>query len=196
MRAERQAVERAEPDEERGLFGLSLMLSAIVHGAVVFWLALFAPGLEEGELFIPPDSMVQVELVTELPARVAAPAPQEEAPVSDAEVARAAAPPARRPDPEVLAASWRQQMLAQVQEYKVYPEEARRRRDEAVVTVKFTMDRGGRVIYVRVLDSSGNPVLDQAAMDAVKRASPLPVPPPGIPGSPIAVVLPIAFRLE
>ncbi|HYC05074.1 MAG TPA: energy transducer TonB [Azospirillaceae bacterium] len=196
MRAERQALERTEPEEERGLFGLSLMLSAIIHGAAVFWLALFTPGAEEGELFIPSDTMVQVELVTEVPARVAAPAPVEEAPVSDAEVARAAAPPARRPDPEVVAASWRQQMLAQVQEYKVYPDEARRRREEATVMVKFTMDRGGRVIYVRVLDSSGNPLLDQAAMDAVKRASPLPEPPPGVPGSPIAVVLPVAFMLE
>jgi len=50
----------------------------------------------------------------------------------------------------------------------VYPEEARRERIEGVVILEATTDKEGNVINIRVLRSK-DPLLDQAAMDAVRK---------------------------
>lgn len=49
-----------------------------------------------------------------------------------------------------------------------YPEEARRERIEGVVILEATTDKEGNVINIRVLRSK-DPLLDQAAMDAVRK---------------------------
>src|SRR5262245_53970257 len=45
------------------------------------------------------------------------------------------------------------------------------------VLVQFTINRGGRVLDARVARSSGIKDLDSEALNAIKRASPLPLPP-------------------
>jgi protein TonB len=45
------------------------------------------------------------------------------------------------------------------------------------VLVRFSINRGGRVLNARVARSSGFQDLDNEAINAVKRASPLPLPP-------------------
>jgi periplasmic protein TonB len=59
-----------------------------------------------------------------------------------------------------------------------YPAEARRKRLRGEAHVQFTVTRDGGVSGVRVVRSSGSPVLDQAALDTVRRAAPF----PAIPG--------------
>jgi TonB family protein len=49
-------------------------------------------------------------------------------------------------------------------------------RREGAVLVHFSTNRGGRVLDVRVAKSSGSQDLDREAVNAVKRASPLPLP--------------------
>jgi TonB family protein len=51
---------------------------------------------------------------------------------------------------------------------------------ESTVVVQFSIDREGRVLDARVVQSSGYPRLDRSAVDVVKRASPLPPPPPDL----------------
>jgi periplasmic protein TonB len=47
--------------------------------------------------------------------------------------------------------------------HKTYPEEARRRGNQGSVTLRFSVDRSGRVVDVVVVGSAGASVLDAAA---------------------------------
>jgi periplasmic protein TonB len=55
-----------------------------------------------------------------------------------------------------------------------YPARARRERLRGEVQVSFTVGGGGSVSDIRVVRSSGLPVLDQAALETVRRAAPFP----------------------
>ena len=54
---------------------------------------------------------------------------------------------------------------------------------QGVVVVAFSVTASGSAAGIRVARSSGHGVLDQAALGAVRRASPFPPPPPGAPRS-------------
>ncbi len=56
----------------------------------------------------------------------------------------------------------------------VYPYSAIMRGEEGTVTLRFTIERTGRLSGVEVVRSSGVPELDTAAVNAVKEASPFP----------------------
>jgi protein TonB len=58
--------------------------------------------------------------------------------------------------------------------------------------VAFRLGQGGQVLSASVAGSSGDPVLDQEALALVRRASPMPPPPPGM-GGVIALAVPIRF---
>jgi len=74
--------------------------------------------------------------------------------------------------------------LARVQDwlrrYNRYPDAARRAGLQDRVAVTFVIDRWGRVLSFSVLRGSGQPVLDAAARDLLRRASPLPAMPRAI----------------
>jgi protein TonB len=80
--------------------------------------------------------------------------------------------------------------------HKRYPPAARSLRQQGSVSVAFTMDRLGNVVAARVLTSSGSTLLDEEATAVLKRASPLPAPPPSIGGATFELVLPIQFRIR
>ncbi len=72
-----------------------------------------------------------------------------------------------------------------------YPLAARRQGWQGTVTIAFTVYADGAVGELRVTASSGYPMLDGHALEAVRRAAPLPPP-----GKPLAIVLPVAFALS
>lgn len=53
-----------------------------------------------------------------------------------------------------------------------YPERAAERGEEGVCLLKITIDRDGSVAGVRLMDSSGSPLLDNEALAAVRRGGP------------------------
>ncbi|MCW6509206.1 cell envelope integrity protein TolA [Lichenifustis flavocetrariae] len=59
--------------------------------------------------------------------------------------------------------------------------------------IAFSVDRSGRVLSATVAGSSGDGTLDQAAMALVRRASPVPAPPPEL-GGRISLVAPVRFH--
>jgi len=63
-------------------------------------------------------------------------------------------------------------VLGHLQRFKRYPKAAGN--VSGKVVVRFTLDRDGRVIANVIAKSSGNPVLDQAALETLRRASPFP----------------------
>jgi protein TonB len=81
--------------------------------------------------------------------------------------------------PRVSPAKWQSKVLAWLNRHKRYPSGPKSRREQGNVKVAFSIDASGRVKSVRVARSSGNGELDRAALDTVRRASPVPTPPPG-----------------
>jgi protein TonB len=101
----------------------------------------------------------------------------------------------RKPSPREL--SWQKVLHLHLSKHKRYPGEARASRIQGVVKVAFTIDRQGNVTRSRIIEGSGSPLLDDAALEMLKRASPLPAPPDN-PSSTAALdlSLPIQFSIK
>lgn len=87
-------------------------------------------------------------------------------------------------------------LLAWLEQYKEYPRRAQARRQEGVVRLFIAVGRDGTVLEARIERSAGHPLLDQAALDMLKRAAPLPPPPDTIPGDRIEIIVPVHFFLK
>lgn len=90
--------------------------------------------------------------------------------------------------------SWKSALVAQLERHKRYPSEAQARGEHGVAQLAFSIDRSGGVHNARIVRSSGSNILDDATLSLVARAAPLPPPPPDVPGSQIAIVVPIRYN--
>ena len=93
----------------------------------------------------------------------------------------------------VSPARWRARLIAHLERRKRYPSEARRQRRQGTAHVRFRIDRAGNVLSVRLVRSSGHAVLDREVVAMVRRASPVPAPPPGANRT---ITAPVRFRLR
>lgn len=84
-------------------------------------------------------------------------------------------------------------ILKKIYLFLIYPKEAKEKRWEGIVKVEFLVRRNGSVADVKIKESSGYPLLDKAALWAVKNASPYPFPFENI--SDIWIEVPITFKL-
>ncbi len=62
------------------------------------------------------------------------------------------------------------------------------------VRVSFGITATGELRYVRLADSSGNTILDEAAIEAVRHAAPFGEPPSDMPPAQLAFIIPFYFR--
>ena len=74
-----------------------------------------------------------------------------------------------------------------------YPREARSKRIRGEVHVRFTVSRAGGVGSIGVARSSGSPLLDNAALETVRRAAPFPAIPAEAGRSSWSFTVPLAF---
>lgn len=164
------------------------------------------PLQQNPEVVAPPEPKKRVEEVREKPKPVvakkkpkkpsAAPAPrtsaapraEHDAPMQQSR-AGAAASAAALP-------SYRQRLAAHLQRYKQYPSEARASAARGTVLAVFTVHRSGSVSGVRVMRSSGNAALDNAALSAIRNAQPLPAIPPEIQQSALTFPVPFSFSMR
>lgn len=79
---------------------------------------------------------------------------------------------------------------------KVYPPEARKARQQGVVTVRFTVDRAGGVTGASIKRGSGHDILDRATLDLLQRVAPLPRMPSSMQRESITLSLPIDYSLR
>lgn len=149
---------------------------------------------------------VASEPIASAPAAAAPASPPETSPAASA----AAAPAMADPSARVASAprhgstqartsaelTWQSQLLGHLERFRRYPARALRQRHEGVTHLRFSVDRNGGVRAVRLERSSGSDLLDDEALDVVRRAQPLPPPPPEIEGEPVEVVVPVQFRLR
>lgn len=91
---------------------------------------------------------------------------------------------------------FRNAAFKQIQRHQHYPKRARDRGIEGVVNVQFTIDQNGKVHEVTVLPSEeAHPLLAQAAMETIRKASPLPAVPDLLRGHD-RIVLTLGMRFE
>jgi protein TonB len=98
--------------------------------------------------------------------------------------------------PDSALPTWQQRLVAHLERYKRYPADAQSRHQEGTPTVRFVLDRRGNVLSARLEASSGVPALDAEAVNLLHRASPVPPPPPELPGDRIELVIPVVFFIR
>ena len=105
---------------------------------------------------------------------------------------QAAAQPAR------AASAWSGALLAHLSRFKRYPAIALRQKREGIAQIGVTLDRQGRVLAVKLLQSSGVSALDKEASDLPLRASPVPAPPAEMAAGQetFSITLPVRFDLR
>ena len=90
-------------------------------------------------------------------------------------------------------ARWQSKLMAHLERRKRYPSAARGRGEEGTVQVRFSIDDAGNVLSSQVVRSSGHPALDDAVVDLMRRASPVPAPPAGAPRT---ITAPVRFNIR
>jgi TonB family protein len=78
-------------------------------------------------------------------------------------------------DKRKLAADWGRQISAYFELHKRYPKVKKSK--TATVKVSLVLNRLGNVVEVGVLESSGDPAFDEAAISMIRRSDPVPRPP-------------------
>jgi protein TonB len=85
------------------------------------------------------------------------------------------------PDPAAL--QFKQALFRHILRYQRYPKAAESRGLQGTVKAVFSMNREGKLLGVWIKSSSGQAALDQAAIDTIRRAQPLPRIPSVLPDS-------------
>ena len=127
---------------------------------------------------------------------VAQPAPKEEAPPAPAEVVSKI--PNVVPQEQVTQSieSYSSLLANAIAKYKQYPKIAQMRGWQGTVIADLEIDSKGSVISVKIKKSSTYEVLDNEALEMIKKASPFPAPPDNLRGKNFNVLVPISFKLE
>lgn len=104
--------------------------------------------------------------------------------------------PVQGADKAVRAAkvTWLKALMAHLNRAKRYPSGVGRRAGE--VAVAFTLDRLGHVVSASVKRSAGDRAFDDAALAMMKRADPVPPPPPAVADEGLSFEVPVQFRAD
>ena len=86
-------------------------------------------------------------------------------------------------------------LIAWLNQHKDYPPSVKKKKQQGTVVLAFSIDRSGTVLTSRVQESSGYPLLDQAALDMLARANPLPAMPDSMPRQSLRLAVPIEYSL-
>jgi len=91
-----------------------------------------------------------------------------------------------------------EQLISQwIEKFKQYPMQAREQNLQGETVVRIRIDRKGNIRYYILEHSTGNQILDRAAIDMVRRANPVPAVPNDYPrGDLIEFLIPVNFHLQ
>ena len=139
----------------------------------------------------PPEITPRLSSFTQpLPPPVEQPTAVNPVPETTAPISRPA-PPSNRTSSNIDA-TWQALLLAHLEKYRRYPARARAARQQGVANVTFRVNREGMVLSATIQHGSGFYTLDQAALDTLQRAQPLPAIPDDRPDI-VELTLPFEF---
>lgn len=93
--------------------------------------------------------------------------------------------------------TWESLLLGHLNRHKRYPHDARQRGQEGTVKVRMVIDGRGQVLDHQVVAGSGSRSLDRATLQMIRRAQPLPPPPPELlKNGSLEVIAPFVYSLE
>ena len=106
--------------------------------------------------------------------------------------------PAGSGNPTTLKASYEARLAAWLARYKRYPPMAKRRGQEDLIELEFTIDPQGKVLSHRIINPSPYKSLNRAVIKMITRASPLPAIPTAIQGNKdrFTFIVPVIFELQ
>jgi periplasmic protein TonB len=91
-------------------------------------------------------------------------------------------------------ATWQKELIAHLDKHKRYPPGHATK--SAEILVGFVLDRMGHVMSEQIVRGSGDPALDEAALDMVRHSDPVPLPPPLVADDGLSFTLPVRFNLK
>lgn len=86
-------------------------------------------------------------------------------------------------------------LMRQLNRHKTYPAALKQEKIEGKVILKFTIDASGNLISAKVQESSGHDELDQAALNMLARAAPLPAIPDFMERDQLTLSIPVDYSL-
>jgi protein TonB len=194
----------------------SFVAAFVLHLAIIaalLWLNFDKE--EKAEISFVQEKVIEISIVTE-PSFVSAkkqvkqvvePKPQKvlvqkkaaTEPASKAEVVEAVEAPQKQaaaPASNVGTDEYKAKLRAWLEQYKTYPRRAKMARMQGEATVSFTISPDGHVLSRHLLEGSGYGILDEAAMQALQKASPFPPFPEDLPKQNMKVTVPFSFYLD
>ncbi|EGG98256.1 Ferric siderophore transport system2C periplasmic binding protein TonB [gamma proteobacterium IMCC2047] len=92
--------------------------------------------------------------------------------------------------------SYLTKVMARIAKFKRYPRSARKDGVTGVVTIKFVIQKNGRVRSSEIVKSSGDARLDEETKNILLRASPFPPVPRELSDRELVLTLPVEFSLN
>jgi TonB family protein len=90
-------------------------------------------------------------------------------------------------------AAWQKELIAHFNQHKRYPPNGSL---DAEILVNFVLDKDGRVLSSAIMRGSGDASFDEAALAMIRRADPVPKPPPLVVQQGLSFTLPVVFRVK
>jgi periplasmic protein TonB len=143
----------------------------------------------------PRDDDPKIAVVQAAPSNSSIAAEATAPPSSDAipESPRSVAPaPGTGDSAQRVRATWQKELAAHFDKHKRYPSD--RSRQNAEIQVSFVLDRTGHIVSARIVRGSGDASFDEAALAMMRRADPVPPPPPRIADDGLSFTMPVIFR--
>jgi protein TonB len=136
------------------------------------------------------------EVAPPAPKEVAPPAPKEVAPPATAEVISKIPNVVPQEQVTQFIETYSSLLANAIAKYKQYPKIAQMRGWQGTIIADLEIDSKGSVISVKIKKSSTYEVLDNEALEMIKKASPFPALPDHLRGKNFNVLVPISFKLE
>jgi len=145
----------------------------------------------------PPPVMEQPQVVINLPPtpQIYQPPPPIPAAPSERALTTTSAPVVP-PPPDTAVVDFQVKLLRHLNRHKRYPAQARAKREQGTVMVRFIMDRSGKVVHAVLEKACNFPALNEEGVALLSRAQPLPIPPPQLEGDRIEMIVPVEFSLR
>lgn len=141
------------------------------------------------------NTAIPVPLLKE-PEKSAAPTPRPAPPPAPTSSRSKTKQAARQAAGTIPLESYARKLARHVAQYKYYPHSARRSRLQGKIIVAFTLNAHGFLYDSRIVQSSGHPLLDDAALETLRRAQPFPPPPEGFTRPQLSFQIPLRYTIK